>query len=391
MQKTEKECRELKRSYYFANDFASEGKWGYIGRRRESTMEFPAWKVWLPSTEAPVLTRRIAAASALALLGCVYWPNLSAQVDSKIGDCPGRKPCLLITAPYKTTLGEPFQFELQVVPPADQPVSVEFEPNGIQYSKPSLTLKPQEHAYLTATVLTAHDGVAWIHAHAPDYPDRFFAINAGFLGHMEPTTQGGRLAYKTATTLTLSLFDKEHKPFSADSPLKLHIESSDAILTAAKEHGPLELVIRPGDTVSPQFQVTSTSLRGGIIHLNATLAVNDHQGSLDSEAFTLPADPATWLPISLAVCGGLLCGLYRILSSASFRKAHTVGPAAKILVTSAVAGFVGYLVADFDLLGLKLDPTVLRTYPLLGFVVAYLGIDLFMKSYLPPKPNDSTP
>ena len=47
----------------------------------------------------------------------------------------------------------------------------------------------------------------------------------------------------------------------------------------------------------------------------------------------------------------------------------------RILVTSAIAGAVAYLVAHEDILGLKLNPGVLRTYPLLGFLFSYLGFE----------------
>lgn len=45
------------------------------------------------------------------------------------------------------------------------------------------------------------------------------------------------------------------------------------------------------------------------------------------------------------------------------------------IVTAIVAGLLAYLTANLDLLGLKLDPNLLRTYPLLGFLFSYIGID----------------
>ena len=45
------------------------------------------------------------------------------------------------------------------------------------------------------------------------------------------------------------------------------------------------------------------------------------------------------------------------------------------IVTAIVVGLLAYLTANLDLLGLKLDPNVLGTYPLLGFLFAYIGID----------------
>jgi hypothetical protein len=43
---------------------------------------------------------------------------------------------------------------------------------------------------------------------------------------------------------------------------------------------------------------------------------------------------------------------------------------------------LAYLTANLDLFGLKLDPNILRTYPLLGFLFSYIGIDrLFAKRF----------
>jgi hypothetical protein len=52
------------------------------------------------------------------------------------------------------------------------------------------------------------------------------------------------------------------------------------------------------------------------------------------------------------------------------------------IITSIVAGLLAYLTANLDLFGIKLDPNILRTYPLLGFLFAYIGIDrLFAKRF----------
>lgn len=48
-------------------------------------------------------------------------------------------------------------------------------------------------------------------------------------------------------------------------------------------------------------------------------------------------------------------------------------------MTSILAGIIAWLFADFDILGIKLDPHVLRTYPLLGFLFSYIGIDVLLR------------
>ncbi len=286
-----------------------------------------------------------------------------------------------INGPYRANIGEPFFISISLEPASEMPVAIQLEQRGVQYSPPRFTLRPHERKLVSARITSTPDGIGWIHAMAEGYEDSFLAIDAGFLGHMEPTTPT-RLPYNVPMALTLSMFDKDHKPFSANAELVLHLESSDGALTAGNQKGTLELKIRRNATVSPQFQITSRNLQGGVVHLSSTLTMGADAASLDSESITLPTDAAEWLPIFLAICGGLLYGVYRILKFDSLPRKHMVLASLALLASSGLAGFVGYLVADFDLLGLKLDPTVLRTYPLLGFLVAYIGVDTFLKDKL---------
>jgi hypothetical protein len=136
-------------------------------------------------------------------------------------------------------------------------------------------------------------------------------------------------------------------------------------------------------TLSPQFQLTPKNVQGGVSHLNTTLTLVDYDFSLDSESFSLPTEAADWLPILLAVAGGFLYGIYKILNLDVTAKQNSFSGKTAMLVGSGLAGFVGYLVANLDLLGIKLDPSVLRTYPLLGFLVAYVGLDAFLKEKAP--------
>lgn len=38
-------------------------------------------------------------------------------------------------------------------------------------------------------------------------------------------------------------------------------------------------------------------------------------------------------------------------------------------------GFIAWLFAPMDVLGIKLDPDILRTYLILGFALSFLGVD----------------
>jgi hypothetical protein len=53
-----------------------------------------------------------------------------------------------------------------------------------------------------------------------------------------------------------------------------------------------------------------------------------------------------------------------------------------VLTTSAVAACIGYLTADPDFLGRELDPSVLRTYVLVGFLSSYFGLEMLLSGRL---------
>jgi hypothetical protein len=89
--------------------------------------------------------------------------------------------------------------------------------------------------------------------------------------------------------------------------------------------------------------------------------------------FSLQVVPVWWLPIALAMSGSLLYWIYSfarkpVVSSAIFPE----------IIAGIFGGLIAYLFAGYDLLGLKLDPNVLKTYPLLGFLFAYVGIDVLL-------------
>jgi hypothetical protein len=194
-----------------------------------------------------------------------------------------------------------------------------------------------------------------------------------------------KLSYEPATTVSFLVVDSDGKPLPAEAALDLRVESADGELHSGGKSGDLTLSIAPGATISPQIQIKPTSKIGGAVHLNTTLLVND--GAVAQESLMLPALPAWWLPLVLAIGGGIIHAGYKISRMAPFSR----GGALVILVTSAIAGFVGYLVASFDVFGLKLDPKVLRTYPLIGFLFSYFGIEVLLADKLHLKPAPVPP
>jgi hypothetical protein len=186
------------------------------------------------------------------------------------------------------------------------------------------------------------------------------------------------LPYEAPSTLFFRIVDSGGKPVKLDAPQKVELYSSDATITHSTSQpttGVNVLELEARETLTKQFLVHPDSAFGGNIHLTAVLKSGDDV--LTEETFVLVAQPAYLLLFALAVAGALLHAIYRINRLSPFTWHETIS----ICVTSAIAGCLGYLVANYDLFGLKLDPHVLRTYPLLGFLLSYFGIDVLADKF----------
>ena len=126
-----------------------------------------------------------------------------------------------------------------------------------------------------------------------------------------------------------------------------------------------------GDSASPTFRLQSISFWGGTTHLTAKLHLEN--GVVLAEGnFSFKSEPVYGLPVLFAMLGAFLYAAYRLIeapTSPTWREIRTA------IVSSIVAGVLAWLFARMDILGIKLDPDLLRTYLLLGFALSFLGVD----------------
>jgi hypothetical protein len=126
-----------------------------------------------------------------------------------------------------------------------------------------------------------------------------------------------------------------------------------------------------GASASPTFRLESTSLWGGLTHLSAKLHLGN--GLVLSEAnFSFKSQPVYGLPILLAIFGASLYAIYKLVQSPTSPSRGDIKTAA---ISSIIVGFIAWLFAPMDVLGIKLDPDILRTYLILGFALSFLGVD----------------
>jgi hypothetical protein len=296
--------------------------------------------------------------------------------------CDESKPSITLTTPYSARVGESAAVVVYIAPPPKNKVDLTMtaSSDGVVFSEQKFSLQGPQKKFLEVTFKTAPpSGLVYIYADANGFESVDAAIDLGFAGHLKPTWSA-TLTSDASTTIALEIADRDGKSIPVDGDLDATVETSDGILNDNRQFVPLALLIPSGSRATPQFRLKPRFVRGGNVHLSVLLSVHDGKHVLAQDQFVFAAQPAWWLPVCLALLGGVLHAVYKLVRMPADRVALTAGTV--IVVTSLIASLIGYLFADFDLLGLKLDPNVLRTYPLVGFLFSYLGIEALLSDRL---------
>jgi len=270
----------------------------------------------------------------------------------------------------------------------------------ITYNPSHFALSPghEQSVYVTLHPGAGSSGLVSIRAYPKDSHNWCEQIvDTGFQGHLQIADQKS-LSYDEPRALDVQLLDGNNKPLGTGMSLTMEIQSADGLLSQVKQSSDdawssvLYLDMSPGASSTGQFRFKSTNIEGGPLHISAALRLMPNGVGLGNvltqNTFSYEADPVMWLPIIMAIGGAWLHALYRISQelpgtgqvASSGSQIKGVGLfIVSTLLASALAGVVAWLFADFDLLGLKLDPHVLKTYPLLGFLFSYVGVDVILK------------
>jgi hypothetical protein len=295
----------------------------------------------------------------------------------------GSEKIVWIDTQYFAKAGETFPVNMYFYPPLKSSGTVTLDPSwGLTFSPSTFELAPGEQKSVQATVEKGLSGVAWVHARssAQGYEDNWFGIAVDFKVAMKLSSHS-TIPYRSPTTFTVAMTDKAGDPVPMPAHLGLHLEYADGQLHSQGSDWTkdgLNLWLTPGSVTSPTFQLRSTLRKGGSGHLLATLFIPNQDQALAQQDFPLEADAATWLTILLAVLGGLVHGVYKVLRLEEETPGKRISTAVFMLLGSALAGLIGYFFAHLDLLGLKIDPNVLQSYPLIGFLFSYFGFEVLL-------------
>jgi hypothetical protein len=292
--------------------------------------------------------------------------------------------------PNKVTVGNPFFLVLRLEPKAGcdssasssgkqlAEVLVRMELDSqVEYAPPQLKVRPCTQQFVRVTVKEKGVGLAGLTAYAEGYDNLDTSVDVGFDGKVR-VTSNAPLAYNEPGTLNVEVVSQDDKPLSFNSPVDISLQSVDAQLlgTDGQWSNSTTLQLKAGARSSPQFQIKSEKLTGGTIHLSASLVVPVNV-IVSQENHQFEVAPVWWLPVLLAMFGALLYSVYSILSDDKNEKML------QKLFASILAGAIAWLFTGFDLLGLKLDTSSLRTYAITGFLFAFLGVDVLLSKKFP--------
>jgi hypothetical protein len=276
------------------------------------------------------------------LISCLRHEQPAREPSGDSGGTGGGVSPLLCTVSGRPAVGRPFEVliqRLRVVGPLPKPTGAQPSPSDrtpalqaltgqetvtlssqddMTFSPSYFTLSSGGRKRVIATINSTQSGLASFSALGTAGGACLNYIVAGFLGHLK--IDPVRLTYNMPQILTVDLQDSNGNPLLTNIPIYLYIQTSDALLTQVTVAngrdrrgivgaGEVFSMIGPGAFSTSQLSLISPSLWGGPVHLTVIARTSNYQ-TVAQGNFTFESDPVTWLPISLAIGGGLLYGIY---------------------------------------------------------------------------------
>jgi hypothetical protein len=297
---------------------------------------------------------------------------------------------ILTDMPWVVTPGKEFKidFFLQPVEPTfNQPVPVVMEQTDlIDYTPRSFKVRPGERVTVRAMILQPSQGLSQIiyTTSAPGWVTPWVTVNSGFQAGLSLTLPA-MMDSGTVGFFSVQFVDEATgKRVALGAPTSLLIEASSAEIRYGG--GPwsrvLKLDLLSGANSSPVLELRPNYWPPGRGALKAELRLNS-QRIIADKVVELVCAPSWWSALLMAAIGGLLWSLY---SLAKDFKTITTGPRRRIAAQLALtlfgglfAGSLAYLLASWDIFGIRVDTSSLRGFVFLGFLFAYIGVDSLMK------------
>jgi hypothetical protein len=183
---------------------------------------------------------------------------------------------------------------------------------------------------------------------------------------------------------TVALTGRDGKPLAAEARSTLQFEGTNVWLYSRQNNewvSHLDVPLELNDTLSSSVIVRARSWTptDGVLKVKLT----NQSFPAFSQEVGIHIKPPWFVPLMLAIAGGLCftCWqlLRRILNTRRKPSVRTrLQAVAKALLLGVAGGGLAYLLADFNILGIRGDTTGLRGFFLLGLLFSYVGADFIL-------------
>lgn len=333
-----------------------------------------------PSFKSRILTRATLVCAFLVIPGAIS-PHRGANAAESLGS-------LMVNVPFEVEKGQPFEFDVWLAPkdPNFNGIVKVFMENTpkIKYEPREFELKPGERKRVTATVAMTSSGLSILYCYAANWDPVDLTITTGFTARLkvnntEPLQSG------TTRDFVLSFIDKDGQPVRLDANANVYVRGSKLSLFASDTQLWREDIIMPltmGTMRSMPIQMKARTWTAdtGVLSLVVTTAQGN---TIYDDAVYIPLLPPWYAPLVMAIIGGLIYSVGEFFKNV-FSRCKTLRAislkAAASATTGIVAGVVAYLLASWNILGIKIDATGLKGFVILGFLFSYVGVDIILKS-----------
>lgn len=322
----------------------------------------------------------------LTLAGCVGLLSISAVAADELGS-------LTTELPVEVEKNKQFDFEVRLSPASGDfkdSVTVNMQQNpNIVYDPRSFTLTPGQTQKVTATVNKSASGLAWIFASASNWKPISRSIVVGGSGVRLNLILGQPVESRRARNFSVGFVDEAGTPVNLEAEGILSLEASlGSNLVFYSEQtkqwtNEIYVVVEKGNDESRPLQLRATSWVADTGKVLISLKTPENN-KVRTASFTIDIVPPWWLLMGNGMLGGLLYSLVQYLRNilGSTRKRSVAAWLRQIslaMLLGIVPGALAYLFAAWNILGIKADTTSLKGFFILGFLFAYIGMDVVLK------------
>ena len=192
--------------------------------------------------------------------------------------------------------------------------------------------------------------------------------------------------------VTAEFVDAQKNPVALDAPMQMRVAIEKAeIRLAGKEWGKAaDFVVSQGDRSTPALEIRPTPYDVDTGMLQATGFLTGNYVVLNDRTDFL-IRPPWWLRLLMAIFGGVLLSTYQAAKQFGAGSISAGRTWVRGLVGGIFAGAFAYLLADWDVIGIKIDTTRLRGFIVLGLLMSYVGVEPALARLLGRKEKADAP